>query len=394
MASIRQLFLAHQAQTTDFPLALEIERAEGMYLYTPDGKKILDLIAGISVCNVGHRHPKVMAAIYEQMDKYMHLMVFGEYIQSPQVKLAEALHKVLHPNLDNVYFVNSGSEAIEGALKLAKRYTGKPNFIACHGSYHGSSHGALSIMGSEEFKQNYRPLLPGITHINFNDIEALRLAINEHTAAVVLEVVQSESGYIPADHDFLRAARQRCNEIGALLILDEVQTGFGRSGSLFAFHDVEGFVPDIVVMAKGMGGGLPIGAFVAPQHIMAVLKDNPILGHITTFGGNPVSCAASLAVLEELLTSTLVCDVPKKETRFREGLQHPDILAVTGKGLMLSMHFENFDKVQAVMRACLDRGVVTDWFLFEQNALRIAPPLIISMEEIDFVCGVVLEVLG
>ena len=393
MASVRQLFLARQAQTTNFPLALEVERAEGMYLYTPEGKKILDLIAGISVCNVGHRHPKVMAAIQEQMDKYMHLMVYGEYIQSPQVKLAETLHRVLHPSLDNVYFVNSGSEAIEGAMKLAKRYTGKANFVACHGSYHGSSHGALSIMGSEDFRQNYRPLLPGITHIDFNDIEAVTSAIDEHTAAVVLEVVQSESGYVPANHDFLRAARKRCDETGALLILDEVQTGFGRSGSLFAFHEVKDFFPDIVVMAKGMGGGLPIGAFVAPQHIMAALKDNPILGHITTFGGNPVSCAASLAVLDELLNSKLVCEVPKKEARFREGLQHPKILSVTGKGLMLSMQLENFDKVQSVMRACLDKGVVTDWFLFNQNALRIAPPLIISMEEIDFVCQVVREVL-
>jgi acetylornithine/succinyldiaminopimelate/putrescine aminotransferase len=393
MASTRQLFLARQAQTTNFPLALEVERAEGMYLYTPEGKKILDLIAGISVCNIGHRHPRVLDAIRAQMDKYMHLMVYGEYIQSPQVKLADALHKTLHPSLDNVFFVNSGSEAIEGALKLAKRYTGKPNIVACHGSYHGSSHGALSIMGSEEFRRNYRPLLPGITHVSYNDTEALVKAIDQNTAAVVLEVVQSESGYVPGNHEFLRAARKRCDETGTLLILDEVQTGFGRTGSLFAFHQVEGFVPDIVAIAKGMGGGLPIGAFVAPQHIMAALKDNPILGHITTFGGNPVSCAASLAVLEELMESNLVCLVPKKEARFRKGLHHPDILGVRGKGLMLSMQFRDFDKVQAVMRGCLEKGVVTDWFLFDQNALRIAPPLIITEEEIDFVCRVLTEVL-
>lgn len=389
---IRQLFLAHQAQTTNFPLGLEVERAEGMYLYTPDGQKILDLIAGISVCNLGHRHPKVVEAIKNQVDKYMHLMVYGEYIQSPQVLLAKALHEVLHPSLDNVYFVNSGSEAIEGALKLAKRYTSKSEIVACNNSYHGSSHGALSIIGDEMFRRNYRPLLPGVTHINFNDQAALK-AIGPRTAAVVLEVVQSESGYVPASHDFLRAARARCTQMGALLILDEVQTGFGRTGSVFAFHQVENFVPDIVVLAKGMGGGLPIGAFIAPMHIMEALRENPILGHITTFGGNPVSCAASKAVLDTLMDSKYICEVPKKEARFRAGLVHPLILEVRGQGLMLSMRLKDFATVQRVMHACLAKGLVTDWFLFDQNSLRIAPPLIISMEEIDWVCTTICEVL-
>ncbi|MCC5918880.1 MAG: aspartate aminotransferase family protein [Cryomorphaceae bacterium] len=389
---MRQLFLARQAQTTNFPLGLEVDKAEGMYLYTPEGKKILDLIAGISVCNIGHRHPSVLRAISAQMDKYMHLMVYGEYIQSPQVKLAQALHKVLHPTLDNVYFVNSGSEAIEGALKLAKRYTGKTDIVACERSYHGSSHGALSIIGDESFRQNYRPLLPGITHIPFNDISALD-AIGPNTAAIVVECVQSESGYIVADEDFLLEARSRCTKYGALLILDEVQTGFGRTGQLFAFHGIKDFVPDIIVLAKGMGGGLPIGAFIAPRKIMAALKENPILGHITTFGGNPVSCAASMAVLEELLKTNMVCKVPEKEIRFRKGLQHPEILEVQGKGLMLSFRLSSFEKVQKTMHLCLEKGLVTDWFLFEQNALRVAPPLIITEDEIDWSCKIIREAL-
>lgn len=392
MASIRQLFLAHQAQTTHFPLGLEVEKAEGMYLYTPEGKKILDLIAGISVCNLGHRHPAVVSAIKEQVDRYMHIMVYGEYIQSPQARLAKALHDILHPTLNNVYFVNSGTEGIEGAMKLAKRYTGKSNFVAFHQSYHGSSQGALSVIGDEVFRRNYRPLLPGIRHIAFNDIQALD-AINTNTAAVIVEVVQSESGYVVAQPDFLLELQRRSKLHGALVILDEVQTGFGRTGSLFAFHQVEGFVPDIVVMAKGMGGGLPIGAFAAPEHIMSAFKENPFLGHITTFGGNPVSCAASLAVVDTLLNTNLVCEVPKKEARFRAGLIHPNIIEVRGRGLLLSLKLDSFETVQRVMHACLEKGLVTDWFLFDQTSLRIAPPLIISMEEIDWVCETICSVL-
>jgi putrescine aminotransferase len=292
----RQLFLSHLAQTTDFPLMIEVEKAEGVYLYGPNGEKYIDLISGIGVSNVGHRHPKVLQAIQEQLEKYLHLMVYGEYVQSPQVQLAKALCETLPPVLDNVYLVNSGSEAVEGALKLAKRYTNRREIISCVNAYHGSSHGSLSVGGNEIFKRAYRPLLPGIRSIRFGELEDLEF-INSDTAAIILETVQGEAGVRIAEYGYFQALRKRCNETGTLLILDEIQAGFGRTGTFWAFEQFC-IVPDILVCAKGMGGGMPIGAFIANKEVMGVFKNNPLLGHITTFGGHPVSAAASLATIK------------------------------------------------------------------------------------------------
>ena len=328
--SQRQLFLNHLAQTSHFPLMLEIDRAEGVYLYDTKGNRYLDLIAGIGVSNVGHRHPRVVQAIQEQLDRYLHVMVYGEFIQAPQVQLAEALVRTLPDPLNACYLVNSGSEAIEGAIKLAKRYTGRPNLVSCYNAYHGSSHGALSVCGSELFKQAYRPLLPGIKHIPYNNPEALDL-IDAQTAAVLIETVQGEAGVRVADADYFRQVRQRCDETGALLILDEIQAGFGRTGTFWAFEPY-GIVPDVVVSAKGMGGGMPIGAFMASPEVMGVFRENPILGHITTFGGHPVSAAASYATLQTILEERLVDDVARKAELFKQHLQHPLIQEIRHRG--------------------------------------------------------------
>lgn len=298
MLTPRQLFLRHQAQTSDFPLLLEIEQAEGVYMYGPDGQRYLDLISGIGVSNVGHRHPRVIEAIKNQLDKYLHLMVYGELVQAPPAQLAHALHETLPVYLDSVYFTNSGAEAIEGALKLAKRHTGRTGFVSSFNAYHGSTHGALSITGSENFKNSYRPLLPDVRHIRYNQLDNL-LLIDEHTAAVIIETVQGEAGVRVPEPGYLPALRQRCTEVGVLLILDEIQCGFGRTGTFWAFEQF-GVTPDILVCAKGMGGGMPIGAFISSQEIMAGFKTNPILGHCTTFGGHPVSCAASLATVRTI----------------------------------------------------------------------------------------------
>ncbi|HSF53620.1 MAG TPA: aspartate aminotransferase family protein, partial [Algoriphagus sp.] len=291
----RQLFLSHLAQTTDFPLLIEVEKAEGIYLFGPNGEKYIDLISGISVSNVGHRHPKVIGAIQEQLDKYLHLMVYGEYVQTPQTLLAKALCDTLPPHLDNVYLVNSGSEAVEGALKLAKRFTNRREIISCVNAYHGSSHGSLSVGGNEIFKRAYRPLLPGISHIQYGKNSDLE-KITSETAAVILETIQGEAGIRVAEMDYFKALRKKCDETGALLILDEIQAGFGRTGKFWAFDHFD-IIPDILVCAKGMGGGMPIGAFIANKEVMGALKNNPLLGHITTFGGHPVSAAASLATV-------------------------------------------------------------------------------------------------
>lgn len=389
MPSLRQLFLQHVAQTSDAPLGLEIERAEGMYLYDRQGKAYLDLIAGIGVSSLGHRHPKVVAAVKGQLDRYLHTLVYGEFVLSPQVKLAKLLADHLPGGLDSVYFVNSGTEATEGAMKLAKRFTGRHEFISARRSYHGSTQGAAGLMWPTDFTQTYYPLLPGISHIDYNDDAALD-QITGRTAAVILETVQAESGIYPPRPEWLRAVRARCTEVGALLILDEIQAGFGRTGHLWAFsaYDV---VPDILLLAKGMGGGMPIGAFIARREVMQVLTHNPVLGHITTFGGHPVSCAAAHATLETLLTTDLIAQVPAKEALFRELLQHPAIRAVRSAGLWLAVELADFAAVQRVIRHCLDRGVVTDWFLFNSHCLRIAPPLVISEEEVRWSCGVILE---
>ncbi|AWW32466.1 aspartate aminotransferase family protein [Echinicola strongylocentroti] len=385
----RQLFLSNLAQTTDFPLLIEIEKAEGIYMYGPNGEKYIDLISGIGVSNVGHRHPKVVAAIQEQLDKYMHLMVYGEYVQSPQTLLAKALTDTLPESLDNVYLVNSGSEAVEGALKLAKRYTGRREIISCGNAYHGSSHGALSVGGNELFKRAYRPLLPGIRNVDFNAIDQLDL-ITEETAAVIIETVQGEAGIRVGSKAYFQALRQRCNEMGTLLILDEIQAGFGRTGKFWAFEHYD-IAPDIVVCAKGMGGGMPIGAFIASQSIMAVFKNNPLLGHITTFGGHPVSCAASLATIEVLHKEQLIQQVESKAKLFKENLKHSKIKGIRNKGLMMAVEFESFEVLKPIIDRAIELGIITDWFLFCEDSMRIAPPLTITEEEIKKACAIILQ---
>ena len=389
MLTLRQLFLANNAQTTDFPLLLEFERAEGVYMYDVKGRPYLDLISGIGVSNLGHSNPHVINAIKEQVDKYMHLMVYGEYVQTQQVRFAEKLVSILPDHLNSVYFVNSGAEAIEGALKLAKRFKGRNEIVACHNSYHGSTHGALSIMGNEEYKQAYRPLLPGVNFIHFNVIDDLE-RITEQTACVAIETVQGEAGIRVPDAAYMQALRKRCDETGALLILDEIQAAFGRTGKLFAFEHFD-ITPDILVLAKALGGGMPVGAFIASNQIMSALKDNPILGHITTFGGHPVCCAAGLAALEVLLNENLVEQVDAKSALFRELLVHPAIKEFRGKGLMLAIELKDFETNKKIIDRCIEHGVVVDWFLHCSNSMRIAPPLIISEEEIRKACEVILK---
>jgi acetylornithine/succinyldiaminopimelate/putrescine aminotransferase len=389
MSTHRELFLRHVAQTSPAPLALEIERAEGSYLFDASGKRYTDLIAGISVSNVGHRHPHVLAAIHAQLDKYMHLMVYGEYVQTPQVRLAQKLASLLPAPLDCTYFTNSGTEAIDGALKLAKRVTGRSQLISFRNAYHGSTHGPLSIMGSETFKTAFRPLLPDTLILDYNDFGQL-LHITERTAAVVIEAVQAESGAIVPAAGFLEAVRARCTETGTLLILDEIQTGFGRTGKLFALEH-SGIVPDVICLAKGMGGGLPIGAFVASAQHMQAFTDKPVLGHITTFGGNAVCCAAALGVIEVLENENLAAGVAEREAVVREILVHPAIHEVRGKGLLLAVVFTDFAFNKKVIDEAIGRGVITDWFLFCDNALRIAPPLNISVDELRRSCKIILE---
>ncbi len=391
MHSLRQLFLRNLAQTSPAPLSLEIERAEGCFLYDTSGKAYLDLIAGIGVSALGHRHPKVVAAVQEQLDRYWHTLVYGEFVLSPQVRLAELLAAHL-PGLDGVYLVNSGTEATEGAMKLAKRYTARPEIVACRYAYHGSTQGAASLMWPIDFTLPYHPLLPGIRHIEFNDDTELE-KVTERTAAVIVETVQAEWGIRRPRIEWLQALRRRCDETGALLILDEIQAGCGRTGTLFAFEQY-GIRPDILLLAKGFGGGMPIGAFVAPQHIMQVLSVDPPLGHITTFGGHPVCAAAALATLHVLTETDILHEVPAKEQLFRSLLVHPAIKEVRSAGLWMAVDLGDAARVQQVIRHCLDQGVVTDWFLFNDHSLRIAPPLIISEEEIRFACKVLLSALN
>jgi acetylornithine/succinyldiaminopimelate/putrescine aminotransferase len=391
MLTLRQLFLANNAQTTDFPLLLEFERAEGVYMYDTAGKPYLDLISGIGVSSLGHGNPYVINAIKDQLGKYMHLMVYGEYVQTPQVRFAEKLVSFLPENLGSVYFVNSGAEAIEGALKLAKRYTSRSQIIACHNSYHGSTHGALSVMGNEEYKQAYRPLLPGVGFIRFNNNDDLQL-ITEETACVVIETLQGEAGIRLPDISYMQSLRKRCTQTGTLLILDEIQAAFGRTGKLFAFEHFD-IAPDILVLAKALGGGMPVGAFIASNRVMSSLKENPILGHITTFGGHPVCCAAGLAALEVLLNENLIEQVDAKASLFLELLIHPAIKEVRGKGLMLAIELESFELNKKVIDRCIANGIVVDWFLHCSNSMRIAPPLIISHDEIRKACGVIIEAI-
>ena len=391
MISTKQLFLQNNAQTSTTPNLLEIESAAGVYMYDQAGKAYMDLVSGFAVSNIGHRHPKVLEAIQAQLDKYLHLTVYGEFVQTPMVKFATKLIEVLPDSLNNVYFVNSGAEATEGALKLAKKYTGRTGIISCFNSYHGSTHGALSVMGSDHYKQGYGPLLPDVQFIHFMEEADLAL-ITEETACVIIETVQGEAGIRVPSTEYMQKLRTRCTEVGALLILDEIQAAFGRTGTLFSFENV-GIVPDILLLAKALGGGMPIGAFIANQEVMAVLKENPILGHITTFGGHAVACSAGLASLEVILEEDLVADVNAKGDLFRSLLVHPLIREVRGKGLMLAIQLDNFNQVETVSKLCKERGVVIDWFLHCETAMRIAPPLIITEEEIRQACRVILDVL-
>ena len=387
----RQLFLSHVAQTTDFPLLIEIEKAEGIYMYGPKGEKYIDLISGIGVSNVGHRHPKVLAAIQEQLDKYLHLMVYGEFVQTAQAQLAKALVDTLPQPLDNVYLVNSGTEATEGALKLAKRYTGRREIVSCINSYHGSSQGALSVGGNETLKRAYRPLLPGISHIHYDQLNDLK-KITKDTAAVIMETIQGEAGIRVADADYFQALRKKCDETGTLLILDEIQAGFGRTGKFWAFEHFD-IVPDILLCAKGMGGGMPIGAFISSNEIMSAFKNNPILGHMTTFGGHPVSAAASLATVKVLQEENLVGRVAEKADLIKSLLVHPKIKEIRNKGLMMAVQFKSFEVLKPIIDRAIELGVVTDWFLFCDDAMRIAPPLTITEEQIREACGIIFQAI-
>ena len=391
MLTNRQLFLNHIAQTSETPLALEITNADGIYLTDIHGKKYIDLISGISVSNVGHRHPKVVEAIKRQTDKYMHLMVYGEYIQSPQVQLAKLITDNLPLNLNAVYFVNSGTEAIEGAMKLAKRATGRTEIISFKNAYHGSTQGSLSIMGCEEFKNAFRPLLPDVRQINYNDFNDIQY-ITQRTACVVIETIQGEAGIILPHDNFLSALRKRCDDTGTLLVMDEIQCGYGRTGTLFAFEQYN-CIPDILCIAKGMGGGMPIGAFISSKEIMHTLSNNPILGHITTFGGHPVCCAAAYATLESILEENLIQGIPQKEALFRSLLIHPKIKSVRGKGLFLALEFSSYEENKTIIDKCIAHGLITDWFLFASNAMRIAPPLIITYDDIHAACNIIMNAL-
>ena len=385
----RQLFLSHVAQTSTAPLLLEIERAEGMYMYDAAGKRYLDLISGISVSNLGHSHPAVVEAVKNQAEKYMHLMVYGELVESPQVKFAKQITDLLPASLHNVYFTNSGAEATEGAMKLAKRITGRSRFISFQNSYHGSTQGALSLMGDEYFKQKFRPLLPDTLQLPYNRASELD-KITCRTAAVFIEPVQAESGITVPERAFMQALRQRCTDTGTLLVLDEAQTGLGRTGKMFAFEHFD-IVPDILLLAKALGGGMPLGAFIASRDRMATLSDNPVLGHITTFGGHPVSCAAGLAALQVTLRENIVEAVEAKSRLFRQWLVHPAIRSVRSQGLMLSLQFDSYEQNKQIIDRCISHGLLTDWFLFAPHCLRIAPPLLISEEEIKTACDIILR---
>ncbi|HHB78608.1 MAG TPA: aspartate aminotransferase family protein [Saprospiraceae bacterium] len=391
MTHLRQLFLSHVAQTSPMPLALDIVKGKGIYLFSRKGQAYVDLISGIGVSALGHNHPKVVQAVKKQADQYLHAMVYGEYVLAPQVQLAKAITEALPKKLNSVYFVNSGSEAVEGAMKLAKKYTGRYEIIAAKNAYHGSTQGAASLMNPPVFNHGYYPLLPGIKHINYGQITDLEL-ITESTACVIIEPIQGEGGIIVPTKSYLRALRKRCKEVGALLVFDEIQTGYGRTGHFFAFQGF-GVTPDILLTAKGMGGGMPIGAFIASKKIMKVLAQNPILGHITTFGGHPVSAAAGLATIKTLLKGKLLEQVEEKGALFRKLLVHPEIVEIRGKGLMMAVEMRSSEKMFDVVDKCIQNGVITDWFLFDEKSFRIAPPLIIAKGEIRKVCKILLAAM-
>ncbi len=385
----RQLFLQHIAQTSDAPIGIEMVEAAGVTLTDVTGKTYTDFIAGFSVCNIGHSHPEVVKAVQEQAAKYMHLIVYGEFIESPQVQYAALLAKHLPQNLDCVYFTSSGAEATEGALKLAKRVTGKTKIIACNKAYHGSTQGALSVMGDEYWRNAFRPLLPEVYHFNYND-DALVYAIDNTVACVIVEPVQAESGVTPGRKEWLAQVRKKCDEHCVLLIFDEIQSGFGRTGSLFAFEQM-GVVPDVLLVGKALGGGMPLGAFISSHKLMSTLTVAPVLGHITTFGGHPVSCAAGKKAFEILTEQKLIDTVAAKSELLQSLLVHPAIVQMQGIGLWFSLRFSSDALAQKVAHTCVQNGVITDWFLFAPDCIRVAPPLIITETEIRAACGIILQ---
>ncbi len=392
MSNAKDIFKKHQAQTFPFPSCLEVESARGSNIYDVNGKQYLDFVAGVSANTLGHSNPIIINAVNEQLNKYTHVMVYGEYVQSPQYKLAKLLADNLPENLSTTYFTNSGTEAIEGAMKLAKRATGRSEIISCKDSYHGSTQGALSIMGNEEHKAKYRPLLPSCNQIIFNNENTLE-NITDRTAAVIIEPIQGATGFVTPTNIFLQKVRKKCNEIGALLIFDEIQTCFGRLGTLFGFEKFD-IIPDILCIAKGMGAGMPIGAFISSHELMNLLTFNPQLGHITTFGGHPINCAASLACLRYLLTSKIMTEIDKKEQLFTEHLKHPKIKGIRGRGLMLAIEFEDEFLAKKVVEKCLEQGLILFYFLFTKTTIRITPPLTISENEIIKGCEIIKEILN
>lgn len=384
-------FLKYQAQTTPFPILLDIEKAEGCWIYDKQGKKYLDLVAGVSANVLGHGNKKINDAIKKQVDKHLHVMVYGEFIQDTPLELSKLLSNTLPRPLDSVYLVNSGTEAIEGAMKLAKRVTGRAEMISAKWAYHGNTQGSMSILGYEEQKQKFRPLIPNINFIEFNNVDDINKITNK-TACVVLETIQGGAGFIMPKNDYLKKIRKRCNDVGAMLILDEIQPGFGRTGKLFAFMHYN-IIPDILAIGKAMGGGMPIGAFIASEANMALLKSNPMLGHITTFGGHPVIASAALATLKELLNGNYMEEVMEKEKLFRKHLKHPLILEIRGKGLMLAPIFKSPEMPVLLMKKLIEKGVITFLLLFEKKALRISPPLTISEQEIIWACNIITETI-
>ena len=385
-------FIKYQAQTSPYPLGMEVSHAIGSYIYDTSNKKYLDFVAGVSACPLGHQHPRVNQAIKDQLDKYSHVMVYGEYSQSPAVEYCKLLASLLPAPLDKTYLVNSGTEAIEGALKLARRTTGRSQLISCHNAYHGNTMGSMSVMGFEERKQIFRPLIPDVDFITFNNEDDLQ-KITTKTAGILLETIQGGAGFIQPENNFLKKVRERCTEVGALMILDEIQPGFGRTGKLFGFQNYD-VVPDIVVMGKGMGGGMPVGAFTASSAMMDLLSENPKLGHITTFGGHPVIASACLATLQEITEMNLMSEAIEKEKLFRSLLVHPLIEEIRGKGLMLAAMTKSADITNEVILKCQDKGLILFWLLFEGCAIRITPPLTISEEEIREGCSIILEVMN
>ena len=391
MKKLQEDFLKFQAKTTPYPLGIVVDHAKGSYVYDTDGKAYLDFIAGVSACSVGHCHPNVVEAIKTQAERYLHVMVYGEFAQEPAVDLAKELAAELPESLGVTYLVNSGTEAIEGALKLAKRVTGRGELIAAHNAYHGSTHGALSLLGAEQQKKAYRPLLPGIQFIQFNNADDLD-KITTKTAAVLLETIQGGAGFIVPQNGYLKKVKERCKAVGALLILDEIQPGFGRTGKLFGFQQYD-VVPDILVMGKGMGGGLPIGAFSSSAAHMDHLTENPKLGHITTFGGNAIIATAALATLRTLKEEQLIEAVAEKEKLFRSLLKHPKIKSINGTGLMLAPFFETEEIANTVVLKSMEKGLLLFWLLWEKKAVRISPPLTISLDEIRNGCAIISEIL-